>query len=511
MATTSPEEDSKSAAQSFRRFIQELHDENDLVTVDAEVDPHLELAAIVRNVYETEDKAPLFSNVKGRQANGLFRILGAPVGASKIPGKRFIRIAKSLGLPSDATGQEIIHKIRETKRLPKVPPTEVSSGPVKENKIFGDDIDLTALPTPLLHQDDGGRFLQTFGMYIVQSPDGSWVNWSITRSMVNENDPKSLIGPVIPRQDIGVIRKMWQDKGEDMPFALCFGVPPAAIMVSGMPLPKGVNETDFIGALTGSPVEVTKCETNDILVPADAELVFEGFVSSSETASEGPMAEYHGHIFPGESKQCPIFKVNAITHRNDPILPICITGRAPEESETVWGLMQAAEVLTICQDAGLPIKMVWNPFESHCIWFVLQVDRVQLRAMNTTMEEFSTKVGHAVFASKPGFYIPTVYLVGDDIDPTNFKDVVWAAATRCQPRANEFFFDEYPNIPLIPYVGYGVKSGRNAWKVVRCCLFPSEFEHDELVWREASFRGNYPEDIQEKVKSQWEAYGFGSA
>ncbi|KAM6525553.1 hypothetical protein FALCPG4_011091 [Fusarium falciforme] len=125
----------KSSAQSFHRFIQELQEENDLVVINSEVDPHLELAAIDRNVYETEDKAPPFNNVKGRQGNGLFRILGAPVGASKIPGKRFIRIAKSLDWPSDASGQEIIHKIRETKRLPKVPPKEVASGPVKENKV----------------------------------------------------------------------------------------------------------------------------------------------------------------------------------------------------------------------------------------------------------------------------------------------------------------------------------------------------------------------------------------
>ncbi|KAI8670090.1 Ferulic acid decarboxylase 1 [Fusarium sp. Ph1] len=268
MATSSPEENPKSSAQSFRRFIQKLQDENDLVVIDSEVDPHLELAAIVQNVHETEDKAPLFNNVKGRQENGLFRILGAPAGASKIPGKTFIRIAKPLGLPSDASG--VVYK--------------------------------------------------------------------------------------------------------------------------------------------------------------------------TETASEGPMAEYHGNISPGESKKCPIFKVDAITYRNDPILPTCITVRAFEESETVWGLMQAAEVLTICQDAGLPIKMVLNPFGSHCIWFVLQVDRYELGAMETTMEECCNKVGHVVFASKSGFYIPTVYLVGDDIDPTNFKGVVWAAAIRCQLCVNKFFF-----------------------------------------------------------------------
>ncbi|KAJ4208516.1 Ferulic acid decarboxylase 1 [Fusarium falciforme] len=94
MATSSPEETPKSSAQSYRRFIQELQDENNLVAIDSEVEPHLELAAIVRNVYETEDKTPLSNNVKGREENGLFRILGAPVGASKIPRKTYF------GLPS---------------------------------------------------------------------------------------------------------------------------------------------------------------------------------------------------------------------------------------------------------------------------------------------------------------------------------------------------------------------------------------------------------------------------
>lgn len=500
-----PHETDRLPAESFRKFISELYQEDDLAVITEEVDPYLEAAAIARKACETEDKAPLFNNLKGCHPGGLFRILGAPVGASSLPGKRFIRIAKSLGLPSTASGHDIVQKVNAAKRLPQVPPKEVSSGSVKEFKLFGDEIDLTTLPNPYVHQDDGGKFVQTFGMFIVQSPDGPWVNWSITRGMLH--DKRSLVCPVIPRQDIGVIRQMWLDRGQDMPFALCFGVPPAAIMVSGMPLPKGVNETGFIGALTGNPVEVTKCETNDIRVPADAEIVMEGVVSRSETASEGPMAEYHGLIFPGETKQCPVFKIDAITYRKDPILPMCVTGRAPEESETVWGLMQTAEVLNICQDAGLPVTMVWNPFESHCLWFVLQVDRQKLRELNTNMEEFSQKVGHTVFGSKPGFYIPIVYLVGEDIDPTNLKDVIWANATRCQPRKSEFFFDQYPNIPLIPYVSHGEKDGPYHTKVVRCCLFAEEFSR-ELVWREASFRANYPKAIQHKVDQKWTSWGF---
>lgn len=266
------------ASGDFRQFVKELKEEHDLLSITKEVDPHLELGAITRKVYEAEEKAPLFENIKGRKdKNGLFRILGAPVGLSRNPGQRFGRIAKSLGLPSTATGGDIINKINECKTKPPIPPVELPSpdhAPVKQFKLFGDDIDLTALPVPLHHDADGGKFLQTFGMHIVQTPDGRWVNWSITRGMVH--DQRSLVGPVIPKQDIGVIWNMWKEKGQDMPWALCFGVPPAAIMASGMPIPKWTNEGGFVGALSGKPVEVVKCETNDIRVPVNAEIVLEG-------------------------------------------------------------------------------------------------------------------------------------------------------------------------------------------------------------------------------------------
>jgi 4-hydroxy-3-polyprenylbenzoate decarboxylase len=221
------------------------------------------------------------------------------------------------------------------------------------------------------------------------------------------------------------------------------------------------------------------------------------------------MMEYHGMLFPGEAKSKPLWKVDAITYREDPTLPICVAGRAPEENHTVWSIMIAAEVLNICQSASLPIKMVWCPFESHCIWFVLQVDRLKLQVLKTNIPDFSKKVGHTVFGSKPGWYIPKIFLVGDDIDPTELRDVIWAEATRCQPLTNEFFFHDYEVIPLIPYVGYGLQSQHgNCPKVVRCCMFPFEFDKKGKSWKEGSFRGSYPLEIQDKVTHNWKSYGF---
>lgn len=260
--------------------------------------------------------------------------------------------------------------------------------------------------------------------------------------------------PTMSAQDFGVIRRMWQERGEDTPFALCFGVPPAAIMVSGMHIPKGVNEGGFVGSLLGQPLEVVKCETNDIWVPRNAEIVLEGIISSTDTADEGLFAEYHGHMFNGKGKPAPVFNVNAITYREDPILSICVAGRATEESETVCALTQAAEVLNICQ---LGCQLKWS----------------------------------GVLSS-----------------PTNLNELIWAEATRCQPQVNEFFFDAYGNIPLIPYVSHGLKETRDHVKAVRCCMFPAKFPDSNLNWKHGSFRGSYSQEIQDKVDSQWAEYGF---
>lgn len=103
---------------------------------------------------------------------------------------------------------------------------------------------------------------------------------------------------------------------------------------------------------------------------------------------------------------------------------MCGTVRTPDESETMRGLTLAAEVSTICQDAGLPIKMVRNPFEPRCLWFILQVETQQLRAFNTNMEDFSLKVAHAVLSSNLRLYIPKMCLVRESMDPTNHKDAI---------------------------------------------------------------------------------------
>ncbi len=276
-----------------------------------------------------------------------------------------------------------------------------------------------------------------------------------------------------------------------------------------MPLPKFVNEPDYVGAITGVPMEVIKCETNDLLVPAQAEVVLEGTISANETAVEGPMGEYHGFIFPSKKAPAPVFTVNAITYRSNPIVPITVAGRAPDETHTVWAMSICAEILDLLQQEGLPITKAWCPYESQAIWYVVQVDRKRLVEMKTTPEKFCRQVGEVVFSSKPGRFVPKIFVVGDNIDPSDLHEVVWAEATKSQPQDSDFFFvGNYPTYKLVPYATYGPNPHEPQAKVVRLCMLPAEFETLDRPWVEASFRASYPEEIKQKVLGNWRAYGY---
>ena len=277
---------------NFRRYVEALDAEGDLVAISEECDPHLEVGAIIRKVVENNDKAPLFNKLKGQDDNGLWRILGAPNALRSDPAQRYGRLALHLGLPSNSSMKDILDKMISAKTATPIPPTVVESGPCKEFRLTPDQFDLTKLPAPMLHQTDGGKYIQTYGMHIVQSPDGKWTNWSIARAMVSGKN--ELLGLIIRPQHIWQIHNMWKEEGRDMPWALAFGVPPAAIMASSMPLPDGVSEDEYIGSVVGQSLEVVKCDTNDLYVPATSEIVFEGTCSITEVAPEGPFGEMHG-------------------------------------------------------------------------------------------------------------------------------------------------------------------------------------------------------------------------
>lgn len=487
--------------KSLREYLDELMLLNEIVNVDVEVDWNLELGAIIRRSYELRAPAPLFNRIKGIERG--FRVLGAPAGMSRKKGIELCRIALSLGLPAGTKADAIVEALAAAHDKPPLRPRCVADGPCKQNRLFGPEVDLWRLPAPLIHDGDGGRYLNTWGTVVVQTPDRTWTNWSISRSMVI--DKNKLSGLVLPRQHLGMIFAQWKLQGRPMPFALALGTEPVIPFVAGMPLAENVDEADYIGAYLGEPLEVVDCETVDLQVPATSEIVLEGTVSLSETAPEGPMGEYSGYLLPGSGSPKPVFHVSAMTYRDDPILPVVAAGEPIEENHTCWGLAISAQLLWELRGQGFPISMCFCPFEAAAHWFVVTVDRSYRTRYRR--DELAAELGAALFRSRAGSFLPKVILLDDDVDATDLDEVVWAFATRCHPVRDEVLFPEESALPLIAFLSPEERIAARGVKVLYNGLSPENIAADETP-RRSSFRHLWPQETQERVIRNWTQYGY---
>lgn len=490
----------------FRDFIAALKNNNDLVEIDQEIDTHLELGAITRKCYEDKLAAPLFTNLKG---GDFFKVLGCPAGLTKNTSNDHSRVALHLNLPSETSMSDIIHYLADCKKKELIKPCEVpvSEAPCKENHVSGDQIDLESMPVPLFHPGDGGKFIQTYGMWCLKTPDGSWTNWSIARGMVKNKN--QITGLVINPQHIRQVADKWAavGKGDAIPFCLCFGVPPAAILVSSMPIPDGATESEFIGALMGEALPVIKAETNDLLVPATSEIVMEGTLNMNDLTPEGPFGEMHGYCFDGQSHPCPTYTVNHMSYRNDPIMPVSNPGLCTDETHTFIGGLVSAEILSILQDADLPVLDVFTPYEGQALWLAIRVDLKKLQALKTNKKDFSKRIGDLLFYGKPASIIHEIIIVGDDIDIFDFRSFIWAYVTRHTPGEDQLQYSDCAAFALAPFVSQGpiIKTMKGG-KCVTNCILPSQYEKDVKYFR-CDYSG-YPEDVKQKVEKKWKSLGF---
>jgi UbiD family decarboxylase len=233
----------------------------------------------------------------------------------------------------------------------------------------------------------------------------------------------------------------------------------------------------------------------------------EGFISTTVTAPEGPFGEMHGYVFPGDTHPWPSFKVNAVTYRNDAILPVSNCGRITDETHTMIGPLAAASIRTVLRDAGIPVLEAHSPFESTVTWVVIQMDMAKVREFKWDAKTLMKKIGDLIFHDKTGFTIHRLVLVGEDIDIFNWNDVMWAFTTRCRPGDDEVHYSDVPGFILIPYMGHGDLNPLKGGKVLSNALMPSEFKGGR-DWQAASFKQSYPEELQQKVLSRWESFGF---
>jgi len=474
----------------LRSYIDALDAMGDILHVERQVDGDFEPSAITRRSYEKQSPAPLFHRIAGVAAG--FRLFGAPAALSSRRDMPYARVAMSLGLPPASTGPEIIEALYAARLKPGIPPVRVASdaAPCHQHILRGDAATLDRFPIPFAHDQDGGRYANTWGTLIVKTPDGEWVNWSIARVM--KVDGKRMVGLIVPSQHIGQIWTQWVARGEPMPYALVQGPAPAISCVSGIPIPAHADEADYIGTLAGEPVPVVKAVSVDLDVPATAEIVIEGHVSIERDCPEGPYGEYGGYLGEGSSLQ-PTFHVEVITHRQDPIWPMSVTGRPTDESHTLWAIGLAADALTHLRQADLPVKTAWIPEDSTVHWLLVvmpQTWREQLPGVSS--EQLAQRIGEILFKTDAMVFIPKVYVVDDDFDPTNLREVVWALSTRVHPVGRRAVFEDQRVIRLPQcYDEAEYVAGKGA-KVVFDALQAARHRH-------ASFDQGYPEDVRQRV------------
>ena len=470
------------------------------------VDPSLELGAIIRRSYDLRAPAPLFHALKGSRPGD--RVLGAPVGLSAHRGYELCRIALSLGLRPTVSGAEIIDTLASAASAPPIGPNHVTSAACRENVVTGGRVNLADLPIPWIHGADGGPYVNTYGVIAVRSPDAAWTNWSIARQMLV--DARRMAGGVASSQHLGMIHAQWKSLGKPTPFATALGVDPLIPFFASMPLPGGVSEADVVGGYRGRALDVVHCETVDLEVPASSEIVIEGFIDETQSVPEGPMGEYTGYVSAGASSPQPVWHVTAVTHRDQPILPVVAAGPPAEENHTVWGVAQAGVLLHHLREAGLPVVSCWMPFEAACQWLVVSVRRDWPSLEWPTRLDLATAVGDLVFSSKAGVAVPRVFVVEDDIDITDIGQVVWAYASRSHPARDTLALEDQPMLNLPIFLTADEKARSRATKVVHNCLVADRTKPFGNLER-VTFGDGWPQDIRSRVVSNWSRYGFPTA
>ncbi len=471
---------------SLRDYLKALDELGDLERIEREVDPELEAAAIARRSFERYAPAPLIERVRGHAG---FRILSGVAPFSSLPHARYARVALALGLDAATPATEIVQRLATTLDAEPIPPRVIDAGPCQQRTVDG----LHALPQPTLHEGDGGRYLNSIGTVIARTPDGEWTNWHIARCMVIDSQRMNIW--TAPVQHFGMIHRMWAKRGEPMPVAVVQGPEPAATALSGMPIPRGVDEVGVLGAWFGEPLELVHCQTVDLDVPASAEIVIEGHLAVAERTQEGPFGEYHGYLM-GEPHPQLVCEITAITHREEAILPICPAGKPVDDDHTLVGLGGGAEFLHRLRAEGVPASSALLVPETAVHLGVVTVPSDwRARTGLGSSAELCRRIGEILMETKNQVWMSRLMVFDDDIDPADLRDVAWGFTTRCHAVHGQVTIEDRLCSPLTPVYTPEERARFHGPLAIHDCLL-APGDHRPRV---SSFTGAYPESMRERV------------
>lgn len=351
----------------------------------------------------------------------------------------------TMGFPDHLTKWELSDSYREAYLVnPKIVPHEVvEDGPVFENIMMGDEVDVLKFPSPIWHEQDGGRYIGTGTYSITRDPEEGWLNAGAYRAQVHD---KTSVGLVMAAGHHGAIHceKYWK-RGEPMPVAMVLGGDPLTFFHGGMEAPYGVFEIDVVGGLRGRPVKMVQGKVTGLPFPAHAEIVLEGYVLPNKTHIEGPFGEWSGH-YAGGAKPWPVLDIKAIYHRNDPILlGVPPMGAGPDEMARYRAVMRSATIKQNMTNAGVPaVEQVW----CHEVGGARMMHGVAIKQRypgHAVQAGFiAAQCGASAYASK------YIIVVDEDVDVTNLEHLMWAMLTRSDPKESIQFIEGSWDSPADP-------------------------------------------------------------
>ncbi len=449
---------------SFRSFIDLLSDACAVTRIDEPVSWDLEASAITMLANEADDLIPVFDRVDARFEPGGSadrvdaRLVGDPY---RGPQRRPWRwLARAFGVSATEAGAEtddssnacpsapayyeaMIERLRDP-REPTV--VDAPKAPCKEVVRTGSEADLLSFPWPYIHQSDGGRYA-TLSTVVAPDPDADWGCWSRHRAMIHDARQASVLllaGEQVPN----LYYYEYERCDESMPVALAIGAGPALECTADLWIPAGRSEVRYAGGIQGAPVRLVECETNDLHVPASAELVVEGRILPNERLDEGPFGDYFGYVN-GPRRSMPVLEVDAITHRERPYLPFCVEGSGVGYAHNSTSTFQVGaggpDATLGLRVAGFDVEMAapW-PFTSRTAW-VIATDR--------PYPGYLHELANFVFTTWGMLHIDFFVFVDADVNPLDPRAVLEAIALHADPAADfhQFGVERMPKVPLNIY------------------------------------------------------------
>jgi 2,5-furandicarboxylate decarboxylase 1 len=386
-------------AKTLRTWLQYLQSKGRLAVIDKNISLQFEVAALSKKL--DGKKAAFFTNVED---------YSIPV-VSGICSSR-----EDFSEALETNQYELIQKFTDAVASP-TPYHQVSreAAPVKENMIL-EDIDLMKmLPIPVHHEKDSGNYI-TAGLFIVRDPVTRKQNVSIHRLQVSEKNKLGVL--LLPRHTFHLYKQA-EEAGRALECAIVIGVDPVTLLASQASTPYGIDELEIAGTLRGEPLEVVRCETVDIDVPASAEIVLEGKILPHVREPEGPFGEFPKYYGPRSNKE--VVEITAVTHRNNPIFYTIVP--ASYEHFLLGGIPRESSLLQTIRQTVPGVKAVHMSPGGTCRYHAV----VSIKKRN------DGEAKNAILAALANsFDIKHVVVVDEDVDIFNMEEVEWAIATRFQ-------------------------------------------------------------------------------